>query len=120
MASDFAGNRELGAGHGWPSREAQLLEKGFLAGATSDWVKKQKQETAIRQMIVFIEKIAETSLDFEYYYFNIREKLEELLVVEKEQIINSWVAKDNELQKIAAERYYNETYETTPQPRIWE
>jgi hypothetical protein len=29
---------------------------------------------------------------------------------EKEQIINAWIATDNELQRIAAEKYYNETY----------
>ena len=30
--------------------------------------------------------------------------------MEKEQIINAWIATDNELQRIAAEEYYNETY----------
>jgi hypothetical protein len=30
--------------------------------------------------------------------------------MEKEQIINAWIATDNELQRIAAEQYYNETY----------
>jgi hypothetical protein len=30
--------------------------------------------------------------------------------MEKEQIINAWMATDNELQRIAAEQYYNETY----------
>ena len=29
---------------------------------------------------------------------------------EKEQIINAWIATDNELQRLAAEKYYNETY----------
>ena len=32
------------------------------------------------------------------------------LAMEKEQIINAWMATDNELQRIAAEQYYNETY----------
>jgi hypothetical protein len=31
--------------------------------------------------------------------------------MEKEQIINAWMAIDNELQKIAAEQYYTENYE---------
>ena len=31
--------------------------------------------------------------------------------MEKEQIINAWMATDNELQRLAAEQYYNETYE---------
>jgi pyruvate/2-oxoglutarate dehydrogenase complex dihydrolipoamide acyltransferase (E2) component len=30
--------------------------------------------------------------------------------MEKEQIINAWIATDNELQRISAEKYYNETY----------
>ena len=30
--------------------------------------------------------------------------------MEKEQIVNSWIATDNELQKIASEKYYNEKY----------
>ena len=29
---------------------------------------------------------------------------------EKEQIIQAWMATDNELQRIAAEQYYKETY----------
>ena len=31
-------------------------------------------------------------------------------LMEKEQIIDAWIATDNELQRIAAEQYYNETY----------
>ena len=46
-ACDFAGNRSLGAGHGYPSFEANLLERGYLAGATSKYVEKQKLEFAI-------------------------------------------------------------------------
>ena len=30
--------------------------------------------------------------------------------MEKEQIINAWIATDNELQRISAEKYYNETF----------
>ncbi len=30
--------------------------------------------------------------------------------MEKEQIIDAWIATDNELQRIAAEQYYNETF----------
>ena len=32
--------------------------------------------------------------------------------MEKQQIIDAWIATDNELQRIAAEQYYNETYGT--------
>ena len=30
--------------------------------------------------------------------------------MEKQQIINAWIANDNPLQRLAAEKYYNETY----------
>ena len=32
--------------------------------------------------------------------------------MEKQQIINSWMANDNPLQRLAAEKYYNETYKS--------
>jgi uncharacterized protein YdbL (DUF1318 family) len=32
--------------------------------------------------------------------------------MEKQQIINAWIATDNELQRIAAEQYYNETFKS--------
>ena len=32
--------------------------------------------------------------------------------MEKEQIINAWIVTENELQRMAAEQYYNETYGT--------
>lgn len=40
----------------------------------------------------------------------IKSKAEELLPMEKEQIVKAWMATDNELQRIAAEQYYIETY----------
>jgi len=36
--------------------------------------------------------------------------LEQAKQMEKNQIIDAWIATDNELQRIAAEQYYNETY----------
>jgi hypothetical protein len=38
--------------------------------------------------------------------------LEQAKEIEKEQIINAWIATDNELQRIAAEQYYNETFKS--------
>ena len=32
--------------------------------------------------------------------------------MEKEQIIEAWMATDNPLQRMSAEQYYNETYNT--------
>jgi hypothetical protein len=36
--------------------------------------------------------------------------IEQAKEMEKEQIKNAWIATDNELQRIAAEEYYNETF----------
>ena len=35
---------------------------------------------------------------------------EKFIEKEKKQIINAWIATDNELQRLAAEEYYNQTY----------
>ena len=57
-----------------------------------------------------------TALDWfvEQLPLRMRNYLQEEIVkakqMEKEQIINSWMATDNELQRLAAEQYYNETY----------
>lgn len=37
--------------------------------------------------------------------------LEQAKQMEKEQIINAWIVADNELQRTAAEGYYNEKYQ---------
>lgn len=36
--------------------------------------------------------------------------IEQAKAMEKEQIKDAWIATDNELQRLAAEQYYNETY----------
>jgi hypothetical protein len=36
--------------------------------------------------------------------------IEQAKAMEKQQIIDAWIATDNELQRLAAEQYYNETY----------
>ena len=32
----------------------------------------------------------------------------------KEEIVNAWIATDNELQRLSAEEYYQETYGSSP------
>lgn len=39
------------------------------------------------------------------------ELIDQAKEMEKQQIIDAWIATDNELQRIAAEKYYNKTYE---------
>ena len=43
---------------------------------------------------------------------DLSELLEQAKQMEKEQIIDAWIATDNELQRIAAEQYYNETFKS--------
>ena len=38
------------------------------------------------------------------------ELIKQAKAMEKEQIIDAWMVTDNELQRLAAEQYYNETY----------
>jgi len=38
------------------------------------------------------------------------EILQQAKAMEKEQIIEAWMATDNPLQRMSAEQYYNETY----------
>ena len=43
-------------------------------------------------------------------YHQIGEWKKEAKAIHKEEIIKSWMAVNNELQRIAAEKYYNETF----------
>jgi len=40
----------------------------------------------------------------------LKEEIEQAKEKHKEEIIDAWMATDNELQRLAAEQYYNETY----------
>lgn len=75
-----------------------------------------EKQTAIKWLI---EQISSSK-----YFYKLMEELEsrgtivqpngilqQAKAMEKEQIIDAWIATDNELQRIAAEQYYNETYE---------
>ncbi len=39
------------------------------------------------------------------------EEFQQAKAMHKEEIIKSWMATDNELQRISAEQYYNETFQ---------
>ena len=41
--------------------------------------------------------------------------VEQAKEMEKQQIINAWIATDNELQRISAEQYYKETFKQQEQ-----
>jgi hypothetical protein len=38
---------------------------------------------------------------------------------EREQIIEAWIATDNQLQRLAAEEYYNQTYNQNELPKTY-
>jgi hypothetical protein len=62
-------------------------------------------KTAMQELIEYLEK--------SYYitkYTNFDKDKIQFLEKEKEQIINAWIATDNQLQRLAAEDYYNQTY----------
>lgn len=45
------------------------------------------------------------------YIWHKEEVFKQAKEVFKEQIIDAWIATDNELQRLAAEKYYKENYE---------
>jgi hypothetical protein len=59
------------------------------------------KQTAVEWLI---ENIAYIPMGFEI------DIIEQAKAMEKEQIKDAWIARDNELQKLAAEQYYNEAY----------
>jgi hypothetical protein len=61
----------------------------------------EKQITAIDWLI--------NELDYETIS-KFDKKLLQAKSIEKEQIINAWIADDNPLQRLKAEQYYNKTF----------
>ena len=62
------------------------------------------KQTAVEWLVDYIKNLEK------YPYKTIQELEEQAKQMEKGQIINAWMATDNELQRLAAEQYYNETY----------
>lgn len=55
----------------------------------------------------FFDKLKNHEIQADHY--NLYKEAKEM---EKEQIIEAWMATDNPLQRMSAEQYYNETYNT--------
>lgn len=81
-----------------------------------EWVAAERGNmTAIQQMIDFINNINDNDRsEFNYYYDHIMEKLNELLEVEKQQIIDAFEEGSDDgfygFGDSNKEKYYNETY----------
>ena len=71
----------------------------------------KKEKTAIDWLIseLFNQGLFDSNKAFSYT--NIYRLDREAKEIEKKQIINAWIVEDNELQKMSAEKYYNENYE---------
>jgi hypothetical protein len=57
-----------------------------------------------------VEWLEEQTRKPEWHSLKRQDILEQAKEMEKQQIIDAWIATDNELQRLAAETYYNETY----------
>lgn len=64
------------------------------------------KQTAVEWLI---EKI---KLKYDIDFYHIKKEINQAKEMEKQQIIEAWIATDNELQRIVAEQYYNEEYGT--------
>jgi len=67
-----------------------------------------KKQTAMMELIERLE-----SLSKKYQNAGLLTAIEignSLLEIEKQQLIDAWMVKDNPLQRLSAEKYYNETY----------
>ena len=55
--------------------------------------------------VEWLKEIYDSCNNYEKFIANI--DWEQAKAMEKEQIVDAWIATDNELQRIAAEQYYN-------------
>ena len=56
MAADFAGDRSLGAGHGYPNFTADMLAKGFREGYKSALKNNKDQSDTIAENLEKLRK----------------------------------------------------------------
>jgi len=72
------------------------------------------KQTAVEWLVEQLECFGDKH-ELQMSWDTVDDLVEQAKVMEKEQIIKAWIATDNELQRIAAEQYYNETYKTGEQ-----
>jgi hypothetical protein len=69
------------------------------------WFIEQLEQKGDASENLYVRRV-QISIDTSDYLELIRQAQQ----MEKEQIQDAWIATDNELQRISAEQYYNETY----------
>jgi len=67
------------------------------------------KQTAVEWLKLQLEEYGDPQY-CELTWKELDELCEQAKAMEKEQIIDAWMVTDNELQRLAAEQYYNETY----------
>jgi len=68
-----------------------------------------KKQTAVEWLKLQLEEYGDPQY-CELTWKELDELCKQAKAMEKEQIIDAWMVTDNELQRLAAEQYYNETY----------
>ena len=70
------------------------------------------KQTALEFLLRELENKFPREIQDLYYNNKVEFSLicEQAKVMEKQQIIDAWIAEDNELQRMSAKQYYNETF----------
>jgi hypothetical protein len=81
------------------------MEKELNKITAVEWFIEQLEQKGDALENLYVRRV-QISIDTSDYLKLIRQAKQ----MEKEQIQDAWIATDNELQRISAEQYYNETY----------
>jgi hypothetical protein len=81
------------------------MEKELNKITAVEWFIEQLEQKGDASENLYVRRV-QISIDTSDYLKLIRQAKQ----MEKEQIQDAWIATDNELQRISAEQYYNETY----------
>ena len=72
--------------------------------------KQSSVEWVIENLTLIHALLSRREIGVEFFNRKYNEIVEQGKAMHEEEIIKSWMATDNELQRIAAEQYYNETF----------
>ena len=67
-------------------------------------------ENIIEQQRNLLNDLKFGAIEIDEYEYFLSLVFDKAKAMEKEQIIDAWIATDNELQRLSAEKYYNEIY----------
>ena len=101
-----------------PETGEKLRFNGPMVGESQTWSQPlpitEDAKTLMEELIDKVEHAisynVEGGLVEKYTWEELFHDMYALLEKEKEQIKTAWIANDNELQRLAAEEYYNQTY----------